>query len=76
MNTTASAGAAIRVQGLRFAYGGAEVLHGISFEVRRGEVTGLLGPNGAGKSTTLRIITGILPPGAGVVNVEGLSLPR
>ena len=65
MNTTVAAGPAIRVQGLRFAYGGAEVLHGISFEVRRGEVTGLLGPNGAGKSTTLRIITGILQPGAG-----------
>ncbi len=75
MNTTAAADAAIRVQDLRFAYGGAEVLHGISFEVRRGEVTGLLGPNGAGKSTTLRILTGGLRPGAGIVEVEGLALP-
>ena len=76
MTTTTSADVAIRVDGLRFAYGGAEVLHGISFDVRRGEVTGLLGPNGAGKSTTLRIITGILQPGAGVVEVEGFVLPR
>ena len=75
MITTSAADPAIRVQGLRFAYGGAEVLHGISFDVRRGEVTGLLGPNGAGKSTTLRIITGILQPGAGIVEVEGFVLP-
>jgi ABC-2 type transport system ATP-binding protein len=65
----------IRVNGLRFGYDGAEVLHGISFEIRPGEVTGLLGPNGAGKSTTLKIITGILKFSQGQVEVEGHRLP-
>ena len=66
----------IRVDGLRFAYTGEEVLHGVSFVVHRREVTGLIGPNGAGKSTTLKILTGILPPAKGQVEVEGFSLPR
>jgi ABC-2 type transport system ATP-binding protein len=65
----------IRVNDLRFGYDGREVLHGLSFEVRPGQVTGLLGPNGAGKSTTLKIITGILKFTQGDVNVEGCKLP-
>ncbi|HKF68305.1 MAG TPA: ATP-binding cassette domain-containing protein, partial [Vicinamibacterales bacterium] len=67
---------AIRVDGLRFSYVTGEILHGISFDVRRGEVTGLVGPNGAGKSTTLRILAGILQPASGRVVVDGCSLPR
>ena len=65
----------IVVENLRFGYGRAEVLHGLSFEIARGEVTGLLGPNGAGKSTTIKILTGILEPGSGRVVVEGFELP-
>jgi ABC-2 type transport system ATP-binding protein len=68
--------AAIRVEGLKFSYDGGEVLHGISFAVHRGQVTGLLGPNGAGKSTTLKILTGILQIRAGRVAVEGFELPQ
>ncbi len=67
--------AAIRVENLRFRYDGAEVLHGISFEIRRGQVTGLLGPNGAGKSTTLKVLAGILRVSEGRVGVEGCELP-
>jgi ABC-2 type transport system ATP-binding protein len=63
------------VQNLRFRYASADVLHGISFEIAPGELTGLVGPNGAGKSTTLKILTGILEPGAGQVRVDGLTLP-
>lgn len=66
----------IRVQDLRFRYDGAEVLHGISFDIFSGEVTGLLGPNGAGKSTTLKILTGILKAPAGLAEVEGYKLPQ
>lgn len=65
----------IRVSNLWFGYEGAEVLHGISFDVQPGEVTGLLGPNGAGKSTTLKIIAGVLKFNHGQVEVEGNPLP-
>ncbi len=67
--------ASVHVEQLRFGYDGAEVLHQISFDVHRGQVTGLLGPNGAGKSTTIRILTGILKFSKGRVEVEGCSLP-
>jgi ABC-2 type transport system ATP-binding protein len=45
---------------------------GVSFAVAAGEVVGYLGPNGAGKSTTLKMLTGILVPSAGRVEVGGL----
>ena len=48
-----------------FCYDRMDVLHEISFRLNKGEVVGLLGPNGAGKSTTIKIIAGILAPGAG-----------
>jgi ABC-2 type transport system ATP-binding protein len=67
--------ASIRVRDLRFAYGGPEILHGLTFDIRPGEVTGLLGPNGAGKSTLLRILVGILEPREGEVVVQGFTLP-
>ena len=66
----------ITVENLRFSYATVEILHGLSFEIARGEVTGLLGPNGAGKSTTIKILTGILEPGSGRVSVEGFELPQ
>jgi len=48
-----------------------EALRGISFDVEEGELIGFLGPNGAGKSTTLKILTGILHPTSGDVNILG-----
>lgn len=44
---------------------------GVSFSVRRGELIGYLGPNGAGKSTTLKMLTGILVPTRGDMQVNG-----
>ena len=66
----------VEVDGLTFSYGSGQVLHGISFAVRPGEVVGLLGPNGAGKSTTIKILTGILAPGGGSVRVAGCAMPE
>ena len=47
-------------------------VEGVSFTVQPGEMVGYLGPNGAGKSTTIKMITGILTPTAGLVEVLGL----
>ena len=67
--------AVVSVDGLTFSYGADQVLHGISFGIKKGEVVGLLGPNGAGKSTTIKILTGILPLGGGSVRIAGHSMP-
>lgn len=48
-----------------------EVLRGISFEVKKGEAVGLIGHNGCGKSTTLKLLTRILYPESGTVEVKG-----
>lgn len=47
------------------------VLNGISFEVKKGEAVGLIGHNGCGKSTTLKILTGIMYPDTGTVELRG-----
>jgi ABC-2 type transport system ATP-binding protein len=47
------------------------VLHGISFEVKRGEIFGFVGPNGAGKTTTLKILMGLIQASAGSAEILG-----
>jgi hypothetical protein len=51
-------GVVIDVRGLRMRYGSVDVLRGVEFVARRGEVLALLGPNGAGKTTTIEILEG------------------
>ncbi len=65
----------VEFDGVHFSYDRVEVLHDVSFVLRRGEVVGLLGPNGAGKSTTIKIVAGILSPSTGGVSVTGFRLP-
>ena len=65
--------AAVRVAGLRMSFGATEVLHGIDFDVRHGEVFCLLGPNGAGKTTTLEILEGFTAQTDGHVSVLGMN---
>ena len=43
----------------------------VSFSIKRGEIVGFVGPNGAGKSTTIKVLSGILYPDAGDVNIKG-----
>ena len=64
----------IVVDGLVKQLGGTQVLHGVSFTARPGEVTGLLGPNGAGKTTTMRVLATLLRPDGGSVEVAGLDV--
>ena len=66
-------GVAVQVCDLRMSYGATQVLCGVDFEVRYGEVFCLLGPNGAGKTTTLEILEGFRRPTAGTVRVLGLD---
>src|SRR5438067_4556688 len=64
----------LSVEGLQAWYGESHVLHGVSFEVRAGEVVTLLGRNGAGKTTTLKSIMGIVGRRTGSVRYEGREL--
>ncbi len=64
---------AVRVRGLQMSYGKKEVLRGVDFEVRCGEVFCLLGPNGAGKTTTVEILEGFRARTGGTATVLGLD---
>ena len=64
----------LAVSDLEAWYGESHVLHGISFDVRPGEVVTLLGRHGAGKTTTLKSIMGILPKRKGSVKFDGKEL--
>jgi ABC-2 type transport system ATP-binding protein len=61
------------VEGLRMRYGTTDVLHGVTFQARHGEVLALLGPNGAGKTTTIEILEGFRLRSAGRVSVLGVD---
>ena len=56
---------AIDVRGLSKSFGGREVVHDLSMQVRRGTIYGFLGPNGSGKTTTIRMLCGLLTPDKG-----------
>ena len=64
----------LEVSGLAAGYGESQVLFGISFEVRQGEVVTLLGRNGMGKTTTISALMGIVPPRAGEILFEGKAI--
>jgi branched-chain amino acid transport system ATP-binding protein len=61
----------LKVQGLQAWYGESHILHGVGFEIGRGELVTLLGRNGAGKTTTLKSVMGIVEKRTGSVTFEG-----
>jgi ABC-type multidrug transport system ATPase subunit len=62
------------VRGLTVRYGAAEVVRGVDFAVRPGEIVALMGRNGAGKTTLLRSLVGLVKPQAGAIRVAGESI--
>jgi ABC-2 type transport system ATP-binding protein len=69
-------GVALATQGLAKRYGSRVALNGLDLRVPTGVVYGFLGPNGAGKTTTMRILTGLIRPDAGQVEVLGRPFGR
>src|SRR5262249_23324087 len=67
---------AIQVQALRKSFTATQVLKGVDFAVRRGEIFALLGSNGAGKTTTINILSTLLKPDSGSANVCGFDVER
>jgi ABC-2 type transport system ATP-binding protein len=67
--------AAIRIDNLQKTYaGGKTALHGVSFDVPRGQIFGLLGPNGAGKSTLINILAGLVNKTGGTAEIWGFDI--
>lgn len=67
----ASPDPSVRIETLRFAYGERTILNQISLDVRPGEIVGLIGPNGSGKSTLIKLLSAVLPLGAGKISLLG-----
>ncbi len=64
----------IAVDNLCKRFGGFTAVDGVSFEIRKGTITGLIGPNGAGKTTLFNVIAGRLPPTSGRVFLDGKDI--
>jgi branched-chain amino acid transport system ATP-binding protein len=69
-----TAEALLEARDLHVYYGASHVLHGVDFEIRRGETLGLMGRNGMGKTTLLRAMLGLVKPRGGEVRVRGAEL--
>ena len=65
----------VSVQKVDAAYGKVPVLHNVSFDLHEGRTVAVVGESGSGKSTTARCITGLLPPSAGQIMLDGQVLP-
>ena len=64
----------LSVQHLVKSLGGRRVIEDVTLSLERGEIVGLLGPNGAGKTTTFRMLTGIVIPDSGRIDLDGLEI--
>jgi ABC-2 type transport system ATP-binding protein len=69
-----SSSPAIALESVSKRYGSRNIIHDLSFAVRKGEIVGFLGPNGAGKTTTMRMIAGFTTATSGTVRVAGYDM--
>ncbi|MCQ4336549.1 MAG: ATP-binding cassette domain-containing protein [Sulfolobales archaeon] len=67
---------AILLENVTKKFGDFTAVDGLSFHVDEGEIFGLLGPNGAGKTTTIKMITGLLRPTSGRIEVLGMDVTK
>ena len=74
MNNVSESAIAIDVKGLTKSFGGREVVHDLSMQVKRGSIYGFLGPNGSGKTTTIRMLCGLLTPDSGQGTCLGFDI--
>lgn len=66
----------LKIQKLQKTYGNYHALDGLDMEIAEGALYGFVGPNGAGKTTTIKIITGLLLPDGGSVEIDGVDAVR
>jgi phospholipid/cholesterol/gamma-HCH transport system ATP-binding protein len=71
-----ASGPIISASDLRVSYDGREVLHGLTFDVRRGETLVIIGGSGSGKSTMLRTLVGLEKPSSGQVRIAGVDITK
>ena len=64
----------LRMRGIEKRFGGVHALRGVDFDLRAGEVHALLGENGAGKSTLMNVLSGVIAPDAGDMQVGGAAV--
>src|SRR5215831_15872008 len=67
-------GVSVQVRGLRKSFNGQEVLKGLDFDVKPGEIFVIMGPSGSGKSVLLKHIIGLEEPDAGEILIDGESI--
>src|SRR5271166_4793205 len=73
-NPAAESEAVISLRDVRVSYGEREILHGVSFDVLRGETLVILGGSGSGKSTLLRTLVGLEKPTSGEIWIKGKNI--
>src|SRR5580704_11118888 len=73
-NNNHAKGVGVEVRGLRKSFDSQEVLKGIDFEVKPGEIFVIMGPSGSGKSVLLKHLIGLEPPDAGEILINGESI--
>lgn len=66
----------LAVKGLKKSINNKEIIRGLDFELKKGEVFGFLGPNGSGKTTTVRMIVGLIKPTHGTIEICGFDVQK
>ena len=65
----------LETTGLTLHYGGSQILHGIDFQAKAGQITCIMGPNGVGKTSFLKALAGTHPRSGGTITLDGQNLP-